>query len=271
MLVMPIVNRNRILNVNVRLKDAVKVRSRVKFHDTSECDIIVNGNRFSESTFWREKGNIHALNFIRNYSLRNKKNFLVTTRLESSVDGYDVYELEQPPKKINDGLDNLYASVVTDIRKELPGKDRGRYLSLEKLGVGDHLDTERISSLKSIVETSRGGDISSLAKSAQVDDLVETLSFIRCFDWTVIDDTSVTEESLQAMIEQLKKLNTRESRNLISYYNMALSNRDIYAKLAYLNKVVYGEPLTLIQSNRQREKRLVKTSMMGDEINGRAA
>ena len=41
---------------------------------------------------------------------------------------------------------------------------------------------------------------------------------------------------------------------------MALANRDIYAKLSYLNKILYGRPLSLIQSESQKQKQLVKTN-----------
>ena len=85
----------------------------------------------------------------------------------------------------------------------------------------------------------------------------------------MVDDTTIAEDTLQVMVESLRKLNTRESRNLASYYNMALSNRDIYAKLSTVNKIIYDKPLTLIQSKRQKQKQLVKS--MGENTNGQAA
>ena len=67
-------------------------------------------------------------------------------------------------------------------------------------------------------------------------------------------------EDIEHMINTLEPLCTRETRNLMSYYNTAIKNKDIYAKLSYINKVLYGKPLSLIQSQSQRQKQLVKTS-----------
>ena len=65
--------------------------------------------------------------------------------------------------------------------------------------------------------------------------------------------------------------NITYTRNLISYYNTAMVNRDIYGKLSYINKLLYGRPLSLIQSNAQRQKQLVKTSDGEVEYNRNAA
>ena len=73
------------------------------------------------------------------------------------------------------------------------------------------------------------------------------------------------------MVESLRKLNTRDSRNLINYYNMALSNRDIYSKLSYVNKIVYNKPFTLIQSKRQKKKQLIKVNPQIGDNNGTKA
>ena len=51
MLILPIVNKNRVMNVSIRLKDAVKVRRGVCYDDASQSEIIVNREKFSESTF----------------------------------------------------------------------------------------------------------------------------------------------------------------------------------------------------------------------------
>lgn len=269
MLILPIVNRNRILNVEVKLKAADKIRTGVKFSDASESEVIVNGKRLSESSYKDEKSDAAALDFIRTNSLRYRRNYLITTREETGTSTYDVYEVEQPPKKVNDALDSLYVSAITDMRKEIPRNKRGRYLSLDKLGIGDALTDEKINTLQEIVRTVKDTrEWNGLFERAGVMDLVDTLEFMKHFDCTVVEDTTVSEETLQGMVETLRKLNTRESRNLASYYNMALSNRDIYAKLSTINKLVYDKPLTLIQSKRQKQKQLVKS--MG-ESNGQAA
>ena len=270
MLILPIVNRNRILNVEVKLKTADKIRTGIKFSDAGESEVIVNGKRFSESSFKDTRTDGAALDFIRTNSIRFRRNYLITTREEASSSVYDVYEVEQPLKKVNDGLDNLYTSVITDMRKEIPGNKRGRYLSLEKIGVGDHLTDEKIDLLQDIVRSVRDTrEWPTLFERAGIADLADTLEFVKQFDCTVVDDTTIPEDSLQEIVNALKKLNTRDSRNLVNYYNMAMSNRDIYAKLSTVNKILYDKPLTLIQSKRQKTKQLVKS--MGENNNGQAA
>ena len=51
MVILPIVHKNHILNVEIRLKNVEKVRSGVKYDDALESDIIINSNKFSESSF----------------------------------------------------------------------------------------------------------------------------------------------------------------------------------------------------------------------------
>ena len=46
MLVLPIVNRNRVMNVRVSLKDAEKLHNSVVLENTKESDVIVNQHNF---------------------------------------------------------------------------------------------------------------------------------------------------------------------------------------------------------------------------------
>lgn len=270
MLILPIVNRNRILNVEVKLKNADKIRTGVRFSDALESEVLVNGIRFSESSFSKEKDVRAVLEFIRTNSLRYKRNYLITTREEANSLAYDVYEVEQPPKKVCDCLDDMYVSVITDMRKEIPKNKRGRYLSFEKLGFLDILTDDKLDTLEGIVKTVKDSkEWMGLFENAGVSDLVSMLDFLKIFDCTVVEETTISEENLQTVVESLKKLNTRDSRNLVNYYNIALSNRDVYSRLSMVNKLVYDKPLTLIQSKKQKSKQLVKS--MGDGSNGQAA
>ena len=74
MLVLPIVNVDRILHVEVKLKSANKIKSGIRFSDASESEIIVNGKLFSESLYKDDKSRRAVVDFIRNTSLRNKRN-----------------------------------------------------------------------------------------------------------------------------------------------------------------------------------------------------
>lgn len=267
MLILPIVNRNRILNVEVKLKDAAKIRSGVKFDDALESDVIVNGKKLSESTYKDEKNNYAVLDFIRGNSLVHKRNYLVTTRESSDSTFYDVYEVPQPPKKVNDSLDELYASVVTDMRKEIPGIKRGRYISFEKLGIDKHLTDDKLSKLQRIVKDVRDTrQWPALFEEEGIADLHQTINFINNFDCTVINDSTIPEDSIQDILKSLEQLNTRDARNLRNYYNMALANQNIYAKISYINRLIYDRPLSLIQSKSQKQKQLVKVNNIESEI-----
>lgn len=260
MLILPIVNKNRVMNVSIRLRGAAKIRQGVYSEGTRESEIIVNREKFSESSFKDSKDVSAAVNFIRSRSLLHPRSFLVTTKSEADSSCYDVYEVAQPPKKVNDNLDKLYSKAITDLRKEIPGrKDRGRYVSFEELGIDKHLTNEKISKLQEIVRNER--DTSKwpqLFKEAGIADLSETLEFINNFECTVIADSTIPETSLQDTINAMADLNTREFRHLNKYYSRAKSNTDIYTKISYINKIIYDQPLTLINSRRQNPKQLIK-------------
>ena len=153
MLVLPIVNRNRVMNVQVSLKDAEKLHNSVVLENTKESDVIVNQHNFLDSSYEQDKEDNSVVNFIRNTSLISQNDFLVTTREEAESNRYDVYQVKQPPKFINPALDNLYANVITDMRKEIPNVRRGRYLSFEKIGLGQYLTQEKIARLQQIIKT----------------------------------------------------------------------------------------------------------------------
>lgn len=260
MLVLPIVNKRKVMNVHLKYKHKKKIRHGVNYDDASESDIIVNREKFSESTF-RDSKDVNApIDFIRSKSLLYPRNFLVTTKEERNSDLYDVYEVSQPPKKVNSNLDKLYSKAITDLRKEIPGDEkRGRYISLEQLGIGEHLTNDKIAALQRIVKEERDESRwPELFKDAGIADLSDTIDFINNFECTVISDTSIPEESLQDTLRALSVINTRDYKNLSNYYSMAKSNTEIYTKMSYINKIIYDKPLTLIQSKSQRQKQLVK-------------
>lgn len=261
MLILPIVNKNRVLNVRIKLKGTEKIRSAIKFPGAPESDVIVNGKKLSESSSFDSREKNATINFIRNNSILYARNFLVTTRMVADSDVYDVYEVGQPPRKVNDALEELYDLAITDIRKEIPGIKRGRYLSFKKIGLDEALTDEKIQMLERIVnDVKDSSQWPGLFEKAGISDLPRILEFLNNFDCTVVEHTSIKEEDIEHMINTLEPLCTRETRNLISYYNTAMVNRDIYGKLSYINKLLYGRPLSLIQSNAQRQKQLVKTT-----------
>lgn len=255
MLVLPIVNRGRIMHVKISLKDAEKIHNSVILEGTKESDVIVNQQPFSESSYLHDKEDSSVVNFIRNTSLISHNDFLVTTREESESNRYDVYQVKQPPKFINLALDNLYASAITDMRKEIPNVKKGRYLSFEKLGLGNHLTDEKLSRLQQIVRTERNSSRwPQLFEQAGIADIPRTLEFLNHFDCTIISDTTLPEETIQTSIAAMEPLNTQEYRNLKKYYQMAQSNQDIYSRLSIAYHSIYNQPYRLIMSEKQKSR-----------------
>ena len=260
MLILPIVNRNRILNVEVKLKKSEKIKTGVCLEDTKESEVIVNGKKFTDSSYHNDLNNESSVvDFIRNASIRNKNDYFITTRESSDSKLYDVYDVSYPYKKVHPALDNLYASVVTDMRKEIPDVKRGRYLSLEKIGLDKHLTDEKIAKLQSIIKEEKDQSRWPLLfKDAGVFDLYETIDFVNMFDCTVISDTTIPEDVLISKIKDLEQEKRKDFRNLSNYYKMALKNKEIYSKLSIINKSIYNKPYTLIQTKAQKQKQLVK-------------
>ena len=260
MLILPIVNKRRVMNIRVGLKDASKVRQGVSYNDAKASDIIVNRERFSDSSFKESRNAKAPMDFIRSRSMLYPRKYLVTTKEENDSSLYDVYEVAPPPKKVNDSLDSLYGKAITDMRKEIPGvKNRGRYISFEQLGIGNHLTDEKIAKLQKIVSEERDeNEWPRLFEEAGIADLSDTVEFINHFECTVLSDTSIPEDSLQDTLKAFSSIKTRDYKNLNNYYKMAKSNTDIYTKISYIHKIIYDKPLTITRAKSTDAKKLVK-------------
>ena len=254
-LILPIVNRNRVMNVELRLRNAHKIKRDVWFEEVHESDIIVNREKFSDSSFKNSREDNAPLDFIRSKSILYPRNFLVTTKQKTDSKKYDIYEVNQPPKKVHSSLDRLYGKAITDLRKEIPGeKKRGRYVSFEKLGMDELLDDNKIAKLQRIVKDEKDqSKWPELFEKEGIADVSNTLEFINNFECTVVSDTTIPENSIQDTLKSLEIINTRDYRNLNNYYKMAKRNADIYTKMSYINKIIYDRPLSLIQSERQKQ------------------
>lgn len=260
MLVFPIVNKRKIVNVKIALRNAEKIRTGVMYDDAIESDIIVNRTKFSESSL-SDSNDINApVDFIRSKSMLYPRKFLVTTKEKANSELYDVYEVAPPPKKVNDNLDKLYSKAITDLRKEVPdSKVNGRYISFDDLGIGDDLTEEKIARLQKIVkEEPDESRWPRLFEEAGITDLQDTVDFMNNFECFVLSDSEIPETSLQDSLKALSVINTRDFRNLKKYYSMAKSNTEIYTKISYINKIIYDKPLTLRQVRKESQKQLIK-------------
>ena len=248
------------MNVEIRLKNASKVREKVNYNDAKQSDIIVNRAKFTESTFYQSRDVSAPMDFIRSRSLLYPRNFLVTTKQRRNSPLYDVYEVTQPPKKVNDSLDNLYGKAILDLKNEIPEvHNRGRYVSLKDLGLHTELTDDKIARLQHIVREERDSSKwPELFQKAGIADLDEMIHFLRNFDCRVLADTTMAEDSLQDTLHSLEVINTRDYRNLKKYYEMAKGNADVYTKISYIHKIIYNKPFALIRAKQSDAKQLIK-------------
>ena len=256
MLVLPIVNHGRIMHVKSSLKDAEKIYNSVILEGTKKSDVIVNQQLFSESSYLDDKENNSVVKFIRNTSLVSRNDFLVTTREEAESNRYDVYRVKQPPKFINLALDNLYASVITDMRKEIPNNNvKPHYVSFEKLGFNEALTDEKIARLQQIVQEEKDRSRwPRLFEQAGIADIPYMLEFLNHFDCTVISNTTLPEATLQSILALLEPTQISVYKEASKYYKIAKSNEKIYDKLKVAYHSIYQGPYRLIMSEKQKKQ-----------------
>ena len=256
MLVLPIVNHGRIMHVKISLKDAEKIYNSVILEGTKESDVIVNQQQFSESSYLDDKENNSVVKFIRNTSLVSRNDFLVTTREEAESNRYDVYRVKQPPKFINLALDNLYASVITDMRKEIPNNNvKPHYVSFEKLGFNEALTDEKIARLQQIVQEEKDRSRwPRLFEQAGIADIPYMLEFLNHFDCTVISNTTLPEATLQSILALLEPTQISVYKEASKYYKIAKSNEKIYDKLKVAYHSIYQGPYRLIMSEKHKKQ-----------------
>lgn len=251
MIILPIINRERILNVRISLKSANKIHSKDQLSGIDESDIIVNGHSFSNSIYNKDEYDLKksVVDFIRNNSLLYKRDFIVTTRNTLDSNYYDVYRVDFPLNKVNDSLDLLYGWVIIDMMKEVPDKARSKYVSLKDLGFLDFLPDDKM--LRKVTENN-GFDVHD-----DVNNLSAIIDFMNLFDCTVVSEASIPEDVFNNVLSSFKKINSRDAKSLQRYYNIALDNKEVYSKLSRINKVLYNRPYSLIKSESQ--KQLIKT------------
>ena len=144
------------------------------------------------------------------------------------------------------------------MKKEIPGNPkRGRYVSFEDLGEKGKLSDEQIAKLQRIVKEHPKSEWPRLLEEADIMELVNAIEFLKCFECTVISDSTIPEESLQDTLKAMSAINTRDYRNLNKYYTIAKENANVYKRLSYANYLLHGQPLSLIRIN-EKPKQLVK-------------
>ena len=271
MLILPIVNRDRVLNVKLSLKSASKIKKRVRLYDIDESEVIISNRKFSNSLYKDSKEKDAVMKFIRNNTTPRGKKITISTRLRADEASYDVYEINVPPEKANDILDGLLALAITDLRKELPERSKGRYISLKQVGLDEILTDKKVDMLYDIVSNVRDASKwPELFKEYGLFDIIDTINFLELFDCTVVGSSSINEDVLKDLIKALEKINTKDYNSLNKYYKMALDNKKIYSKLSYAYQLLYNRSYKLIQSVSQKKNhQFVKVNQaVGDSYGG---
>lgn len=266
MLVMPIlINANKqshakICNVEVKLKNATKVKKGTTLKGYGESDIIVNGSAFNHSVYdiANKKPNV-VVNFIRNSNMRSdKKSFLISTRTSSDSPLFDLYSVEFPLRKVSIGLDNLLGSTILDMQKEIPNITYGRDIDLKQLGVDANITDEKLNKLRYIVENVEDKTKWEYLFAANgIGDLKSTLDFMNLFDFSIISEATLPKNQLDSIIDCFSYTYSQNFKRLQKYYDKASHNRDVFHKLNTLSQLIYDKPIHLIH-RKEDEKVLVR-------------
>ncbi len=254
MLVLPIVNRNRILKVSIELKTSVKLNDTID--GIEESDILVNKTSFNNSIYNTKNIDPQKIvQFIRNNNIMHKKDFYVSTKKNSNSQDYNVFKIENPPTKVSDGLDRLYGSSILDIKNEIPNNIKGRFIDFKKLGIADNITVERLSKLEDIANNTNSNYRKTLEKN-DLTDLIDTLEYLKLFNCTVIKNSSIKIEDFLNTLNILGTTNTPEYKELKKYYETALNNKEVYSLISKLYNIVYNESLNWIKSSDKSSKEL---------------
>ncbi len=250
MLIMPIGNGRNIVNVEVSLKNKNLISKDVYLQGINESEVVVGNRKFSLSLFSKNSNEYKdVVDFVRHHSINSMSDtFTVVTREKKASNLYDVYSVSLPPKYINAGLDLLFGASVVDLRKNIPDSLKGRDISLKRFGILDEFDKERMKEFRSVLLQDGNKDFSSFQ------DLIDTLEFLKVFDFKIIDGSVVSKDIVEYQLDVLKPCATDTYKKLHKYYKTALDNEDIYRKLVYIHKSIYGKPYNLIHKDKENEK-----------------
>ena len=195
MLILPILNKDKIFNAELTLKIAsLENNATLLFEKVGESDVMVNSKKLSESKL--DKNNV--VEFIRFNSINYPRDFFVNTRNKqfdkkkfdeignrvSSENTFETYRIKPIPSRVNIYLDKLLNNLIIDMMNKVPNKDNnGRYVSLKRLGFDEFVNDEKIERLRSIISSvSDPSKLPSLFRSAGVEDLVDLVTFFDVFE-----------------------------------------------------------------------------------------
>lgn len=256
MLIMPIKNEGRILNVAISLVSARKIGTSSSFLESGPSNVIINKRFFSESSYYNKKNDASVVvDFIHNNNIAvNSSSFYVTTKFDSNNSSYDVYEVDVPNHKLGVGLNSLFGECVMDLCCEGPDIEKGRNISLSRLGISNHITDERLEKLEYLANNLGKINTLNYIKENDLQDLIDTIEFLDLFDCTVISKSSIKCDDMESMLQSLKNTSNNTYKELKKYYDMAQDNARIYSRLSKLYHIVYNRPYSWIHSSKEKIK-----------------
>ena len=255
MLVLPIESKKQLYNVEFHLKDCELVKESVSYDDAGPEEIIAQGTSFKGSVFDNNDEKAEA-DFLRSKYLNNNSGnntYLVTTKYRRDKNTYNVYRVVKPTRRVNDSLEVIYSKAIRDLRKSIASDNpqeekpaRGRYLSLNKIGLGKNLSPKRIATVKRIVESNDPSKYNELLKASGVYDLKETVDFFNNnFSMKVKKEDTIDESIITQSRQFFSKLSTKEYKNLNRYYETVRENTEILSSISYISKLIYKKPIKI--------------------------
>lgn len=259
MLVIPVNKDGRIYSIGCSIKNTEKVGTDVFDENFLESDIVVNSERFSDSSYHDSDLENAPTDFIRSRSIYYQREIKVSTRSRSDSQNYDVYKVMQPPRLVNPSLDCLYGKVITDIRKEIPDSSiKGRYVSLKKLGMDVLFSEERVNKIKRIVEEEKDSSRwPELFEKEGIGDFPAIIDSFDIFEFSMLSNRALPETSLQDTIVSLSIINTGVFRSVRNYRDIAKSNMEILSRISCVKQALQSKPLSLVY-DKEKAKILVK-------------
>jgi hypothetical protein len=255
MLVLPIINRNRILNVEVNLKNAVKVSDEFYTKDIRPSDIVVNGNSYYEYLNLKHlttSTTSSVMEFVRLSSKSGTKSILVSTKTDDN-NKYDVYRITKITDKISDGFDSLIGTLILDLKNRTPSQ-KNRYLDLKKLQVFDIISESSLEKIEYASANLERLNISKYISDNNLGKLFRLIKDFDQFDFTIINKSIISLADFERILEFLEPVNSKDYINLKHYYDIARNNQREYSKLSYLYKTVSNKPLDIIHSAKKKVK-----------------
>lgn len=259
MIIIPIINNNKIKQVKIELANIYKIEKDKDYSSIEANDIIIGSESFKNSRFNKKNQSISSiLDFIRTSYIHSKSPTLISTKYYNSEHNYDLYQINPPLKSITTGLDNLYASIILDLKNCIPDAIKGKYIDLEKLELTSHITDEKLELLQIIASNLQQNeskkDYLKILQENELDNLIETLRFMELFYCEIIPNASIDIDNYKKVLKSMSKVNTKEAKDLKNLYIIAKNNEQSYYKLSKLYNIVYNEPLHWIHSSKEKAK-----------------